>query len=170
MNTGNKTEYGCGHNTLYGDQVGGYAPLIDVPKTLVWALARWRNDQARRQEQPEPVPVNIITKEPSPELQPGQVDSQLLPASYEVMDQIITGYIENDLGRDDLIRTGIEAIVVDRVIEMIERSEFKRRQAPPGPKISIKAFGRDRRMPITNQFVPHGRSAVYFPQHDLALG
>ncbi|MEU4645519.1 NAD+ synthase [Micromonospora sp. NPDC023814] len=163
LNTGNKTEYSCGHNTLYGDQVGGYAPLKDVPKTLVWALARWRNAQAYACDTPAPVPERTITKEPSPELQPGQVDSQLLPAPYEVLDRILARYVEDQLSRDELVADGFDADVVDCVIEMVERGEFKRQQAPPGPKISVRAFGMDRRMPITNRFVVHGHSASYFP-------
>ncbi|MFF2350429.1 NAD(+) synthase [Kitasatospora sp. NPDC058115] len=170
LNTGNKTEYSCGHNTLYGDQVGGYAPLKDVPKTLVWALARWRNDQARRRGEPEPIPDRTITKEPSPELQPGQVDSELLPAPYEVLDEILAGYVEADLSRDELVARGASPAVVDQLIEMVERGEFKRRQAPPGPRVSRRAFGPDRRMPITNQFVPHGHRATYFPHAEPATG
>jgi NAD+ synthase (glutamine-hydrolysing) len=163
LNTGNKTEYGLGHNTLYGDQVGGYAPLKDVPKSLVWQLARWRNTLAEERGEIPPIPLNIITKEPSPELQAGQLDSQLLPAPYEMLDAVLAGYVDAELGREDLIAIGLDATVVDQVIEMVERGEFKRHQAPPGPRISARSFGRDRRVPITNRFVAHGNSAAFFP-------
>ncbi|MFF3404111.1 NAD+ synthase [Streptomyces sp. NPDC002659] len=160
LNTGNKTEYGCGHATLYGDSAGGYAPLKDVPKTLVWRLARWRNAQAEERGELPPIPEHIILKEPSPELSAGQVDSQLLPAPYEVLDHILAGYIDANLGRDELVASGSDAVVVDRVIQMVERGEFKRRQAPPGPKISRRSFGRDRRFPVTNRYIDRGVDQV----------
>ncbi|MEV0324329.1 NAD+ synthase [Streptomyces sp. NPDC050658] len=163
LNTGNKTEYGCGHATLYGDSAGGYAPLKDVPKTLVWRLAHWRNVQAEQRGEAAPVPENIILKEPSPELRPGQVDSQLLPASYEVLDLIIAGYVDQGLCRDALVAEGLESDVVDRVIEMIEHAEFKRHQAPPGPRISAGSFGRDRRLPVTNRYRDRGAEGREVP-------
>lgn len=165
LNTGNKTEYGCGHATLYGDSAGGYAPLKDVPKTLVWRLARWRNLLAEQRGQTPPVPEHVILKEPSPELQPGQIDSELLPAPYEVLDWIVAGYVDRGLGRDALVEGGLDADVVDRVIALIERGEFKRHQAPPGPRISARSFGRDRRLPITNRYVDRGATGHEVPSH-----
>jgi NAD+ synthase (glutamine-hydrolysing) len=151
LTTGNKSELAVGYSTLYGDSVGGFNPLKDVPKTLVWKLARWRNaDAAARGEEP-PIPENSITKPPSAELRPGQVDTDSLP-DYEVLDAILAGYIDGDLGRDDLIADGHDPALVDRVLRMVDLAEYKRRQSAPGTKISIKAFGRDRRLPITNRF------------------
>ncbi|MFI7546543.1 NAD+ synthase [Actinoplanes sp. NPDC049599] len=146
LTTGNKSELAVGYSTLYGDSVGGFNPLKDVPKTMVWKLARWRNTQAD-----SPIPESSITKPPSAELRPGQVDSDSLP-DYEVLDTILAGYIDGDQGRDDLIAAGHDAALVDRVLRMVDLAEYKRRQSAPGTKISIKAFGRDRRLPITNRF------------------
>jgi NAD+ synthase (glutamine-hydrolysing) len=151
LTTGNKSELAVGYSTLYGDSVGGFNPLKDVPKTLVWQLARWRNAEAARRGAEPPIPENSITKPPSAELRPGQVDTDLLP-DYEILDAILTGYIDNDQGRDDLISAGHDAALVDRVLRMVDIAEYKRRQSAPGTKISIKAFGRDRRLPITNRF------------------
>src|SRR5215831_13969031 len=151
LTTGNKSELAVGYSTLYGDSVGGFNPVKDVPKTLVWKLARWRNeDAAARGEQP-PIPENSITKPPSAELRPGQLDSDSLP-DYEVLDAILAGYVDGDLGRDGLIEAGHDAVTVDRVLRLVDVAEYKRRQSAPGTKISIKAFGRDRRLPITNGF------------------
>ncbi|GGQ87165.1 NAD+ synthase [Couchioplanes azureus] len=151
LTTGNKSELAVGYSTLYGDSVGGFNPLKDVPKTMVWRLATWRNaDAARRGDQP-PIPENSITKPPSAELRPGQVDTDSLP-DYPVLDAILSGYIDGDQGRDDLIAAGHDAALVDRVLRMVDIAEYKRRQSAPGTKISIKAFGRDRRLPITNRF------------------
>ncbi|GAA3349094.1 NAD+ synthase [Amorphoplanes nipponensis] len=146
LTTGNKSELAVGYSTLYGDSVGGFNPLKDVPKTMVWKLARWRNTRAD-----SPIPENSIVKPPSAELRPGQVDSDSLP-DYEVLDAILAGYIDGDRGRDDLIAAGHDAALVDRVLRMVDLAEYKRRQSAPGTKISIKAFGRDRRLPITNRF------------------
>jgi NAD+ synthase (glutamine-hydrolysing) len=146
LTTGNKSELAVGYSTLYGDSVGGFNPLKDVPKTMVWKLARWRNTQAD-----SPIPDNSIVKPPSAELRPGQVDSDSLP-DYDVLDAILAGYIDGDQGRDDLINAGHDAALVDRVLRMVDLAEYKRRQSAPGTKISIKAFGRDRRLPITNRF------------------
>jgi NAD+ synthase (glutamine-hydrolysing) len=146
LTTGNKSELAVGYSTLYGDSVGGFNPLKDVPKTMVWKLARWRNTQADC-----PIPESSITKAPSAELRPGQVDSDSLP-DYEVLDAILAGYIDGDQGRDDLIAAGHDVALVDRVLRMVDLAEYKRRQSAPGTKISIKAFGRDRRLPITNRF------------------
>jgi NAD+ synthase (glutamine-hydrolysing) len=151
LTTGNKSELATGFSTLYGDSAGGFAPIKDVPKTLVWELARWRNAKARALGEPEPIPAEIIGKPPSAELAPGQLDSDRLP-DYNVLDAILDGYVERDLGRDELIALGHPAAVVDRVIRLVDLAEYKRRQYPPGPKITPKSFGRDRRLPITNRW------------------
>ncbi|HEY8471849.1 MAG TPA: NAD+ synthase [Natronosporangium sp.] len=150
LTTGNKSELAVGYSTLYGDSVGAFNPLKDVPKTLVWRLARWRNQAAvERGEQP-PIPERAITKPPSAELRPGQLDTDSLPP-YEELDAIVRGYVDEDLGRDGLIAAGHDPATVDRVLRMVDAAEYKRRQSAPGTKISIKAFGRDRRLPITNR-------------------
>ncbi|MEU4241018.1 NAD+ synthase [Actinoplanes sp. NPDC026619] len=146
LTTGNKSELAVGYSTLYGDSVGGFNPLKDVPKTMVWQLARWRNTQPGT-----PIPENSITKAPSAELRPDQKDSDSLP-DYAVLDPIIKGYVDDDLGRDALIEAGNDPELVDRVLRLVDLAEYKRRQSAPGPKISGKAFGRDRRLPITNRF------------------
>jgi NAD+ synthase (glutamine-hydrolysing) len=146
LTTGNKSELAVGYSTLYGDSVGGFNPLKDVPKTMVWKLARWRNTRADA-----PIPENSITKPPSAELRPDQKDSDSLP-DYELLDPILLGYVDHDLGRDDLIAAGNDPALVDRVLRMVDLAEYKRRQSAPGTKISGKAFGRDRRLPITNRF------------------
>jgi NAD+ synthase (glutamine-hydrolysing) len=152
LTTGNKSELAVGYSTLYGDSVGGFNPLKDVPKTMVWRLAKWRNaDAARRGEQP-PIPENSISKPPSAELRPGELDTDSLP-DYEVLDAILADYIDGDQGRAGLIAAGHDPALVDRVLRMVDLAEYKRRQSAPGPKISIKAFGRDRRLPITNRFL-----------------
>lgn len=149
--TGNKSEYAVGYSTLYGDSVGGYAPVKDVVKTLIFALARWRNAEAERHGQVPPIPENTIAKPPSAELRPDQLDTDSLPP-YEVLDAIITGYVDGDASRDELVASGRPAAVVDRVLRLIDTAEYKRRQSAPGTKISGKSFGRDRRLPITNRF------------------
>lgn len=149
--TGNKSEYAVGYSTLYGDSVGGHAPIKDVVKTLVFALARWRNAEAERLGQVPPIPENTIVKPPSAELRPDQLDTDSLPP-YEVLDAIITGYVDGDTGRDELVASGHDAAIVDRVLRLIDTAEYKRRQSAPGTKISGKSFGRDRRLPITNRF------------------
>jgi len=141
--TGNKTELAVGYSTIYGDAVGGFAPIKDVPKTLVWELARWRNQDG------SPIPEASITKPPSAELRPGQMDSDSLP-DYELLDKVLDDYVEGDRGYADLLAAGFEAELVDKVLRMVDRAEYKRRQYPPGTKISFKAFGRDRRLPMTN--------------------
>ncbi len=146
LTTGNKSELAVGYSTLYGDSVGGFNPLKDVPKSMVWQLARWRNTQGD-----PPIPENSITKAPSAELRPDQKDSDSLP-DYSVLDPIIKGYVDHDLGRDELIAAGNDPALVDRVLRMVDLAEYKRRQSAPGTKISGKAFGRDRRLPITNRF------------------
>ena len=141
--TGNKSEMAVGYATLYGDMAGGYAVLKDVFKTLVYQLAVWRNEQS------EVIPPATIHKPPSAELRPGQLDSDSLPP-YDILDQILAGYVEDDLSVDDIVANGFDRDLVDRVARMVDRNEYKRRQAAPGVKISAKAFGRDRRLPITN--------------------
>jgi NAD+ synthase (glutamine-hydrolysing) len=146
---GNKSELAVGYSTIYGDAVGGFAPIKDVPKTWVWKLARWRNDQAKARGETPPIPENSITKEPSAELRPGQRDTDSLPP-YEVLDDILDDYVEGDRGHDEIVAMGFDAALVDRVTRLVDSAEYKRRQYPPGTKISFKAFGRDRRLPITN--------------------
>ena len=149
--TGNKSELATGYTTLYGDSAGGFAPIKDVPKTMVWALARWRNEQAGRAGQVPPIPENSITKPPSAELAPGQLDSDSLP-DYAVLDPLLDDYVQRDMGAAALIAAGHDPQVVHRVIAMVDRAEYKRRQYPPGPKITPKNFGRDRRVPITSRW------------------
>lgn len=155
---GNKSELSVGYSTIYGDAVGGFAPIKDVSKTWVWALARWRNEHAEARGETPPIPENTITKEPSAELRPGQKDSDSLPP-YEVLDDILDDYVEGDRGRDEILAMGFDATMVDKVMRLVDLAEYKRRQYPPGTKISFKAFGRDRRLPITNGW-REGRSAL----------
>lgn len=158
LTTGNKSELATGYSTLYGDSAGGFAPLKDVPKTMVWQLARWRNAQAEARGAPDrflhafgtaPIPENSIAKPPSAELRPGQLDTDTLPP-YDVLDALLDDYVEKDMGRDDLLRAGHDPALLERVIRQVDAAEYKRRQYPPGPKITPKNFGRDRRLPITN--------------------
>jgi NAD+ synthase (glutamine-hydrolysing) len=147
--TGNKTELAVGYSTIYGDAVGGFAPIKDVLKTLVWDLARWRNAEAEKLGELPPIPENSITKPPSAELRPGQVDQDSLP-DYELLDSVLDDYVEGDKGYRDLIAMGFSHELVDKVLRMVDKAEYKRRQYPPGTKITFKAFGRDRRLPITS--------------------
>jgi NAD+ synthase (glutamine-hydrolysing) len=149
--TGNKTELAVGYSTLYGDSVGGYAPIKDVPKTLVWKLARWRNEAASKRDETPPIPENSISKPPSAELRPGQLDTDSLP-DYPVLDAVLADYVDRDLGWADLVAAGHDPTLVEQVIRLVDRAEYKRRQYPPGPKISLKAFGRDRRLPISSRW------------------
>jgi NAD+ synthase (glutamine-hydrolysing) len=149
--TGNKSELATGYSTIYGDSAGGFAPIKDVPKTLVWELASWRNEQARQHRDVPPIPENSISKPPSAELAPGQLDTDSLP-DYAVLDAILDDYVEHDRGAAELIAAGYDPELVDRVIALVDRAEYKRRQYPPGPKITAKNFGRDRRLPITNRW------------------
>jgi NAD+ synthase (glutamine-hydrolysing) len=146
---GNKSELAVGYSTIYGDAVGGYAPIKDVSKTWVWKLARWRNEQALQRGETPPIPENSIIKEPSAELRPGQKDTDSLPP-YELLDDVLDDYVEGDAGHEEIVAMGFDPELADRVIRMVDRAEYKRRQYPPGTKISFKAFGRDRRLPITN--------------------
>ena len=149
--TGNKSELACGYSTLYGDAVGGYAPIKDIYKTDVWALSRWRNQVAREAGETPPIPENSITKEPSAELRPDQKDSDSLP-EYEILDRVLKAYVDDDLGRDALIAAGFDKDLVMRVIGLVDRAEYKRRQYPPGTKVSQRAFGKDRRLPMTSKW------------------
>lgn len=149
LTTGNKSETAVGYCTLYGDTAGGFAVLKDVPKTLVYQLCEWVNRQAGR----DVIPRTTIERIPSAELREHQKDSDSLP-DYAVLDALLKEYIENDRSPMDLIESGYEAGLVARVIRMIDRSEYKRRQSPPGVKITPKSFGKDRRLPITNRYTP----------------
>jgi NAD+ synthase (glutamine-hydrolysing) len=155
--TGNKSELAVGYSTIYGDSVGGFAPLKDVPKTLVWELARWRNALAEQRGETPPIPENSIRKPPSAELRPGQLDTDALPA-YDLLDDILDDYVERDRSSVELVAEGFDEATVERVLQLVDRAEYKRRQYPPGPKISVRNFGRDRRLPITNHWrevLPH---------------
>jgi NAD+ synthase (glutamine-hydrolysing) len=147
LTTGNKSEMSVGYATLYGDMAGGFAAIKDVPKTLVYELVRHRNERAGR----ELVPASVLERAPSAELRPDQRDSDTLPP-YELLDQVLEAYVERDQGREEMVAAGMPAKVVDEVVRMVDRSEYKRRQAAPGIRITPKAFGRDRRLPITNRF------------------
>jgi NAD+ synthase (glutamine-hydrolysing) len=149
--TGNKSELAVGYSTLYGDAVGGFAPIKDIYKTDVWALSRWRNEVARERGEAEPIPVNSIEKEPSAELRPGQKDSDSLP-DYLLLDRVLTAYVDDDQGSAALIAAGFDEALVRRVIAMVDKAEYKRRQYPPGPKVSKRAFGKDRRLPMTSRW------------------
>src|SRR3984885_11334457 len=151
LTTGNKSELATGYSTLYGDSAGGFRPIKDVLKPLVWDLSRWRNSDAESRGETPPIPENSITKPPSAELAPGQMDSDTLP-DYPELDAILEGYVEQDMGAAELVAAGHDAALVERVIRMVDRAEYKRRQYPPGPKITPKNFGRDRRLPITNRW------------------
>jgi NAD+ synthase (glutamine-hydrolysing) len=145
LTTGNKSEMSVGYSTLYGDTAGGFAVIKDCSKTLVYALARHRNEEGG------PIPEGILERAPSAELRPDQRDEDSLPP-YERLDPILEQYIELDAGREQLIAQGHDPDEVDRIIRLVDLAEYKRRQAPPGIKISTRAFGRDRRMPITNRY------------------
>lgn len=149
--TGNKSELAVGYSTIYGDAVGGFAPIKDVSKTLVWALARWRNAAAAGRGEVPPIPEASISKEPSAELRPGQLDTDSLP-DYGVLDEILTRYVEGDASFADMVAEGFDANLVEDVVRKVDGAEYKRRQYPPGTKIGAKAFGRDRRLPLTNSW------------------
>jgi NAD+ synthase (glutamine-hydrolysing) len=149
--TGNKSELAVGYSTIYGDAVGGFAPIKDVPKSLVWAIAQWRNELAHARGETPPIPPNSIAKPPSAELRPGQLDTDSLP-DYAVLDAIIGRYVDEDADVDAIVADGFDRELVARVAGLIDGAEWKRRQYPPGPKIGFKAFGRDRRLPITNRW------------------
>ena len=147
LTTGNKSEMSVGYATLYGDMAGGFAVIKDVPKTLVYELVERRNETAGR----ELIPAAVIERPPSAELRPDQLDSDSLP-DYDLLDRILVAYVERDGGRDEMVAAGLPGDVVDEVIRLVDRSEYKRRQAAPGIRITPRAFGRDRRLPITNRF------------------
>ena len=149
--TGNKSELAVGYSTLYGDAVGGFAPIKDIYKTDVWALATWRNAQATARGEVAPIPQRSIEKEPSAELRPDQKDSDSLP-EYELLDQLLTRYVDGDQGSAALIAAGFDSALVMRVIAMVDKAEYKRRQYPPGTKVSARAFGKDRRLPMTSRW------------------
>ena len=151
---GNKSELAVGYSTLYGDAVGGYAPIKDLLKSEVWALAKWRNALAHSRGEVQPIPVNSIAKEPSAELRPGQKDSDSLP-DYQTLDQILHIYIEQDRGMAGVLAAGFTPELAMRTIRMVDAAEYKRRQYPPGTKISSRAFGKDRRLPITSAWRDH---------------
>jgi NAD+ synthase (glutamine-hydrolysing) len=149
--TGNKSELAVGYSTMYGDAVGGFAPIKDLYKTQVWQLATWRNELAILQGDTPPIPENSIKKEPSAELAPNQKDSDSLP-DYKLLDQILSIYIDEDGGRVAALAAGFDPLLVDKVVGLVDRAEYKRRQYPPGTKISSRAFGKDRRLPITSHW------------------
>ena len=149
--TGNKSELAVGYSTLYGDAVGGFAPIKDIYKTDVWALARYRNAQAMARGEVAPIPERSITKEPSAELRPDQKDSDSLP-DYLLLDQVLRAYVDDDHGFAALLADGFDPDLVRRVIAMVDKAEYKRRQYPPGTKVSGRAFGKDRRLPMTSRW------------------
>ena len=147
LTTGNKSEMATGYSTLYGDSAGGFAVIKDVSKTLVYELCRYRNARAGS----DVIPLAVLAKAPSAELRPDQRDDESLPP-YEVLDPVMAGYVEGDRSADDLVGEGFDPVAVARVVGLVDRAEYKRRQMPPGVRISGKAFGKDRRMPITNHY------------------
>lgn len=151
LTTGNKSELAVGYSTIYGDSVGGFAPIKDVEKTFVWELAKWRNAFAESTGEKAPIPQSSITKPPSAELRPGQVDQDSLP-EYDVLDAILDAYVEKRLGLEEIVAKGFDRELVARVLVLVDRAEWKRRQGAIGPKITGMAFGRDRRLPITNRY------------------
>jgi NAD+ synthase (glutamine-hydrolysing) len=151
LSTGNKSELAVGYSTLYGDAVGGFAPIKDIYKTDVWALANWRNQKAIKDGAVAPIPERSITKEPSAELRPGQKDSDSLP-DYKVLDKLLMAYVDQDHGYEQLLSDGFDPQLVRRVLSLVDKAEYKRRQYPPGTKVSSRAFGKDRRLPMTSKW------------------
>ena len=149
LTTGNKSEMSVGYATLYGDMAGGYAPIKDCSKLLVWRLARWRNAQDAKPV----IPPRIIERPPTAELRDNQLDSDSLPP-YDVLDPILEAFIEDDRSVDEIVEMGFDRATVTRVLELVKRNEYKRRQAPPGVRVSGRAFGRDWRYPITSGYRP----------------
>ena len=150
LTTGNKSEMAVGYATIYGDMAGGFSVLKDVSKSTVYKLCKYINEQNRSPI----VPISVINKPPSAELRPDQKDSDTLP-DYSILDTILSLYIENDMCLDDIVNEGFNRSTVSEIIKLVDRNEYKRRQSPPGIKITSKNFGRDRRMPISNQFKSH---------------
>jgi len=154
LTTGNKSEMAVGYATLYGDMNGGFAPIKDCSKMLVYRLAPYRNELARRRGEfggVAPIPPRVVEREPSAELRPDQKDSDSLPP-YEVLDAILEAFIEEDLSVDEIVTRGFDRAVVGRVLDLVKRNEYKRRQSPPGVRVSRRAFGRDWRYPITSGY------------------
>ena len=168
--TGNKTELAVGYSTLYGDSVGGFAPIKDVPKTLVWKLARWRNADADKRGETPPIPENTITKPPSAELRPGQLDTDSLPDVRRARRGAGRLRRPATSAGPTWSRPGTTRTLVERVIRLVDRAEYKRRQYPPGPKISLKAFGRDRRLPISSRWAETAPPEAVGPHHGASLG
>ena len=156
LTAGNKSEMAVGYATLYGDTAGGFAVIKDVPKTLVYELCRYRNEVAAANGDPEPIPLSVLTKAPSAELRPDQRDDQSLPP-YDVLDALLALYVEEDRTAEEIIALGYDHDLVTRITRLVDVAEYKRRQVPPGVRITKKAFGRDRRMPITNAYRPESR-------------
>jgi len=156
LTTGNKSEMATGYSTLYGDSAGGFAVIKDVPKTLEYELCRYRNARAASAGAPEPIPRAVLEKAPSAELRPTQRDDQSLPP-YELLDPILEAYVEHDRTATDLVADGVDPGLVERIVRLVDNAEYKRRQMAPGVRITNKAFGRDRRMPITNAYRPAPR-------------
>jgi NAD+ synthase (glutamine-hydrolysing) len=165
--TGNKSEMATGYSTLYGDLAGGFAPIKDAPKTLVYQLVEWRN--SRSSAEAAPIPERVITKPPTAELRPGQKDSDSLP-TYDLLDPVLEAYVEHDRGPEEIIEQGFDPDLVWKVVGLVDRAEYKRRQAPPGVKITPKAFGRDRRLPIPTGYrrtrPPRGPNGPTSPRAD----
>lgn len=157
--TGNKSELAVGYSTIYGDAVGGFAPIKDVPKSLVWDLARWRNKAAFERGEVPPIPEDSIDKPPSAELRPGQLDTDSLP-DYDELDAILFRYVDCDQGLEDIVAAGFDRGTAREILRKVDLAEYKRRQYPIGTKITSRAFGRDRRMPITNSWREHGDAQV----------
>ena len=151
LTTGNKSELATGYSTLYGDSAGGFAVIKDVPKTLVYELARWRNERAEAAGGIGPIPTAVLEKPPSAELRPEQRDDHSLPP-YDLLDPVLAAYVEEDRTVSDLVGEGFDPAIVEQVVRLVDGAEYKRRQMPPGVRISRKAFGKDRRMPITNHY------------------
>jgi NAD+ synthase (glutamine-hydrolysing) len=147
LTTGNKSEAAVGYSTLYGDTAGGFAVIKDVPKTLVYRLSQWRNAQ----DAAPVIPPVVLAKPPSAELRPDQRDDQSLPP-YDVLDPVLLAYVEGDLTANELVDAGFDEQLVRQVVRLVDLAEYKRRQTPPGVRVTPKAFGRDRRMPITNRY------------------
>ena len=152
--TGNKTEYAVGYATLYGDMNGGFAPLKDVPKTLVYRLSRWRNAEAAARGEVLPVPPSVIERAPTAELREGQLDSDSLP-DYDTLDAVLALVIDGHASIEQVVAAGFPREVAEQVRRLVDRAEYKRRQAAPGVRVTSAAFGRDRRVPITNRFDGH---------------
>jgi NAD+ synthase (glutamine-hydrolysing) len=151
LTTGNKSELATGYSTLYGDSAGGFAVIKDVPKTLVYELCRYRNARAEAEGLPGPIPSSVLEKPPSAELRPDQRDDQSLPP-YDLLDPVLAAYVEQDRTAGELVADGFDPELVMRVVSLVDGAEYKRRQMPPGVRITTKAFGKDRRMPITNRY------------------